>query len=255
MADNDLTNRLALITGASGGIGSACARAFAAESVHLALTYSKSKDAIDALVSELRQTPQGKELRISIHQVDMGSAEQISNMFEEIKRDHDGHAVDILISNAGHGKRIVDISDIPLEEFEYTLNINLRASFLLVKGCVEGMKQQRWGRIIFISSIAAYGAGLNGCHYAASKGGLTSMMKNLSLHLAEYKITVNDVAPAMIGNTGMIPNADIAPGLLDQIPLHRLGTPEECSNAVMMFAKTGYATGQSLLLAGGLNHK
>jgi 3-oxoacyl-[acyl-carrier protein] reductase len=107
--------------------------------------------------------PQGKDLRISIHQVDMGSAEQISNLFEEIKRDHDGHAVDILISNAGHGKRIVDISDIPLEEFEYTLNINLRASFLLVKGCVEGMKQQKWGRIIFISSIAAYGAGLNGC--------------------------------------------------------------------------------------------
>lgn len=93
----------------------------------------------------------------------MGSAEQISNLFEEIKRDHDGHAVDILISNAGYGKRIVDISDIPLEEFDHTLNINLRASFLLVKGCVEGMKQQKWGRIIFISSIAAYGAGLNGC--------------------------------------------------------------------------------------------
>ncbi|KAK6611973.1 3-ketoacyl-acyl carrier protein reductase [Botrytis cinerea] len=232
MADNNLVDRLALITGASGGIGSACARAFATEGVHLALTYSTSKDAIDRLLDELRQTPSGKDLRISIHQVDMGSAEQIS------------------VSNAGYGKRIVDISDIPLEEFEYTLNINLRASFLLVKGVVEGMKAQKWGRIIFISSIAAYGAGLNGCHYAASKGGLTSMMKNLSLHLAEYKITVNDVAPAMIGNTGMIPNADVAPGLLDAIPLHRLGTPEECSNAVMMFAKTGYATGQSLLLAG-----
>lgn len=201
----------------------------------------------------------------------MGSPEQISNLFEEIKRDHGGHAVDILVSNAGYGKRIVDVSDIPLEEFEYTLNINLRASFLLVKGVVEGMKTQKWGRIIFISSIAAYGAGINGCRmcsslfpfnmklmcvdYAASKGGLTAMMKNLSLHLAEYKITVNDVAPAMIGSTGMIPDADVAPGLLDAIPLHRLGTPEECSNAVMMFAKTGYATGQSLLLAGGLNHK
>ncbi|CAD6457412.1 1c3199b8-a001-44c7-8605-d60208327d91 [Sclerotinia trifoliorum] len=255
MADNNLVDRLALITGASGGIGSACARAFAAEGVHLALTYSTSKDAIDNLLNELRHTSSGKDLRISIHQVDMGSPEQISGLFQEIIRDHDGRNVDILVSNAGYGKRIVDISDIPLEEFEYTLNINLRASFLLVKGVVEGMKAQKWGRIIFISSIAAYGAGINGCHYAASKGGLTSMMKNLSLHLAEYKITVNDVAPAMIGNTGMIPNADVAPGLLDTIPLHRLGTPEECSNAVMMFAKTGYATGQSLLLAGGLNHK
>ncbi|RAL61001.1 hypothetical protein DID88_010097 [Monilinia fructigena] len=255
MADNDLHDRLALITGASGGIGSACARAFAAEGVHLALTYSTSKDAIDKLLTELRHTSSGKALRISIHQVDMGSPEQIARLFAEIGREHGGRAVDILISNAGYGKRIVNVSEISLEEFDYTLNINLRASFLLVKGVVESMKAQRWGRIIFISSIAAYGAGLNGCHYAASKGGLTSMMKNLSLHLAEYKITVNDVAPAMIGNTGMIPNADVAPGLLDDIPLHRLGTPEECSNAVIMFAKTGYATGQSLLLAGGLNHK
>ncbi|KAG4034763.1 hypothetical protein MFRU_002g01150 [Monilinia fructicola] len=255
MADNDLRDRLALITGASGGIGSACARAFAAEGVHLALTYSTSKDAIDQLLAELRRTSPGNALRISIHQVDMGSPEQIARLFGEIAREHGGRAVDILVSNAGHGKRIVDVSDISLEEFDYTLNVNLRASFLLVKGVVEPMKAQRWGRIIFISSIAAYGAGVNGCHYAASKGGLTSMMKNLSLHLAEYKITVNDVAPAMIGNTGMIPNADIVPGILDAIPLHRLGTPEECSNAVIMFAKTGYATGQSLLLAGGLNHK
>lgn len=97
----------------------------------------------------------------------MGSPEQISHLFEEIKRDHEGCNVDILVSNAGHGKRIVDISDIPLEEFEYTININLRASFLLVKGVVEGMKAQKWGRIIFISSIAAYGAGINGCRKIA----------------------------------------------------------------------------------------
>jgi 3-oxoacyl-[acyl-carrier protein] reductase len=89
--------------------------------------------------------------------------------------------------------------------------------------------------------------------YAASKGGLTSMMKNLSSKLAPYGITVNDVAPAMIGNTGMIPNASME-GLPD-LPLGRLGTPEEVANIVTMFATTGYATGQSFLLAGGLNHK
>lgn len=78
-------------------------------------------------------------------------------------------------------------------------------------------------------------------------------MKNLSSKLAPYNITVNDVAPAMIGDTGMIPNASME-GLPD-LPLGRLGTPQECANVVTMFATTGYATGQSFLLAGGLNHK
>lgn len=79
------------------------------------------------------------------------------------------------------------------------------------------------------------------------------MMKNLASKLAPYGITVNDVAPAMIGNTGMIPNTSVE-GLPD-LPLGRLGYPEEVANVVTMFAMTGYATGQSFLLAGGLNHK
>ena len=81
------------------------------------------------------------------------------------------------------------------------------------------------------------------------------MMKNLSTRLAEFNITVNDVSPAMIGETGMIPNGDTVPGLVDSIPLGRLGTPAECGNVVVMFATTGYMTGQSVVLAGGLNHK
>ena len=81
------------------------------------------------------------------------------------------------------------------------------------------------------------------------------MMKNLSTRLAEYGITVNDVSPAMIGETGMIPHGQIVPGLEQSIPLGRLGYPDEVANVVEMFAKTGYMTGQSVVLAGGLNHK
>ena len=88
--------------------------------------------------------------------------------------------------------------------------------------------------------------------YAASKGGLTGMMKNLSTRLAEFNISVNDVAPAMIGDTGMIPNAAAIPEVAAGIPLQRLGTPEETANVVTMLVTTGYMTGQSLLLAGGL---
>ncbi|GAB1212397.1 hypothetical protein ATERTT37_001535 [Aspergillus terreus] len=246
---NEIRGRLALITGASGGIGAACARQLAERGVHLALTYSSNVTAITALVEELKSKYAG--LRFSIHQVDVALAEQIQAMFEQIDREH-GQRPDILVSNAGHGKRIPQVWDIPLEEFDYTINVNLRASFILVKGVVEHMKAQRWGRIVFMSSIAGYGGGINGCHYAASKGGMTGMMKNLSTRLAEHNISVNDVAPAMIGDTGMIPNAQAIPEVAAGIPLGRLGVPEEVANVVTMLVTTGYMTGQSLLLAGGL---
>lgn len=90
---------------------------------------------------------------------------------------------------------------------------------------------------------------------AASKAGLSGMMKNLARKHAKAGITVNDVAPAMIGETGMIPDArsvEGTPGDVKNIPVGRLGTPEECANVVMMICKTGYLTGQSILLSGGL---
>jgi 3-oxoacyl-[acyl-carrier protein] reductase len=218
------------------------------------LTYSKNKAAIDSLISDLQPTQETHSLQISSHQVDMSSAEEIQTLFEEMEKIH-GHGPDILVSNAGHGKRIPSILDISVDEFDYTLNINLRASFILSKLAVPHMKSQKWGRIIFMGSIAAYGGGINGCHYAASKAGLTGMAKNLALKLAADGITVNDVAPAMIGETGMIPNAKFlegTPGDVKNIPVGRLGVPQEVANVVTMLCKTGYLTGQSILLSGGL---
>ncbi|KAE8151954.1 hypothetical protein BDV25DRAFT_138318 [Aspergillus avenaceus] len=248
---NDIRGRLALITGASGGIGAACARQLAAKGAHLALTYSSNLAATTSLAEELKSNHAEHNLRISIHKVDVASADEIQRMFEEIDAQHSKRP-DILVSNAGYGKRITHIWDIPLEEFDYMLNVNLRASFILVKSVVEHMKDQRWGRIVFMSSIAGQGGGINGCHYASSKGGLTGMMKNLSTRLAEFNISVNDVAPAMIGDTGMIPSAQAIPEVVAGIPLGRLGYPEEVANAVTMLVTTGYMTGQSLLLGGGL---
>ena len=114
------------------------------------------------IVADIQSKNADQKLRISIHQVDVGSADQIEAMFQQIDAEH-GQRPDILVSNAGYGKRIPDVSDIPLEEFDYTMNINLRASFILVRGVVEHMKVQKWGRIIFMSSIAAQGGGINGC--------------------------------------------------------------------------------------------
>ncbi|KAJ9502511.1 hypothetical protein LTR99_007575 [Exophiala xenobiotica] len=250
--DNELRGRLALITGASGGIGAGCARDLYKQGCHLALTYSKNKASVDTLLSELQSSP--SDQKISTHQVDMASTEQMEHLYKEIEAQH-GHGPDILIANAGYGKRIPQIGDITYEEWDYTIQINLRAPFVLAKLAVPHMAQQGWGRIIMISSIAGYGGGINGCHYAASKAGLLGMVKNLASKLGKDGITVNDVAPAMIGETGMIPNAKFlegTPGDVKNIPVGRLGTPQECANVVTMLCKTGYLTGQSILLTGGL---
>lgn len=196
-----------------------------------------------------------KQRKITVHVVDTGAVADLERLFDEITRDHGQGGPDILVSNAGHGRRIPDILDIPLDEFEHTLHVNLRASFVLAQRTVPHMQQRRWGRIVFISSIAASGGGINGCHYAASKAGLTGMMKNLAAKQAGHGITVNDVAPAMIGATGMIPDDKFVEGTagdVKNIPVGRLGTPQECANVVVMMCKTGYLTGQSILLSGGL---
>ena len=218
----------------------------------MALTYSASKAKVDDLIASL---PADSSRRISSHKVDMGVDEDFHRLFEEIKKEHGQDGPDILVSNAGHGKRIPQIVDIPIEEWDYTIRINLRASFLLCKLSVPHMKAQHWGRIVLMGSIAGYGGGINGCHYAASKAGLMGMAKNLALKLAPDGISVNDVAPAMIGETGMIPNADAVvgtPGDVKNIPVGRLGQPSEVGNVVTMLCRTGYLTGQSIVISGGL---
>ncbi|KAI8270342.1 3-oxoacyl-[acyl-carrier-protein] reductase FabG [Colletotrichum sp. SAR11_239] len=219
--DNEVKGRLALVTGASGGIGGACARELFANGAHLALTC-------------------------------------IEELFAQILDEH-GQYPDILVSNAGtagfNNKANPQLENISLEEFDFTYSINLRASFLLCKLAMPHMAKQHWGRIIFVSSISAIGGGINGCHYAASKAGLTGLMKNLASKHAKDGVTLNDVAPAMIGETGMIPDekrVEGTPGDVKNIPVGRLGTPQECANVVMMLCKTGYLTGQSILLSGGL---
>lgn len=161
--DNSIEGRLVLITGASGGIGSACARQFASYGCDLALTYSSNREPLEALIKELEVAGPAESKstrRFTIHKADLASPEETTGLCEQVQKEH-GRAVDILISNAGYGKRIKDVSEIPLSEFEHTLNVNLRAPFLLVKGVVDGMKAQKWGRIIFVSSIAAHGGGMN----------------------------------------------------------------------------------------------
>lgn len=242
-------------------IGAACARALYLQNVHLALTYSSSEAKILSLVQELHalrtaSSPGTPTPLISTHKVDVSSASDLQSLFASIPSHHPGKpGPDILVSNAGHGKRIPSIADITIDEFDYTLSVNLRAAFILAKLAIPHMAAAGWGRIVFVSSLAAHGGGINGCHYAASKAGLQGLMRSLANKHAKEGITVNDVAPAMIGETGMIPDEKFVegtPGDVRNIPVGRLGTPGEVAGVVVMFCRTGYLTGQSVLLSGGL---
>lgn len=221
----------------------------------MALTGYSKFQIVEDLVKELRDQSARENQIVTAHKLDTGDSAALEALFQDIKRDHGQDGPDILVSNAGYGKRYPGITDVSIEEFDHTININLRASFILSKLSIPYMEAQGWGRIVFVSSIAAIGGGINACHYAASKAGLSGMMRNLAAKHAKSGITVNDVAPAMIGDTGMIPDAKFVegtPGDVKNIPVGRLGTPEECAGIVTMMCKTGYLTGQSILLSGGL---
>jgi 3-oxoacyl-[acyl-carrier protein] reductase len=210
---------------------------------------------VQDLARELISRRTHNDQRVTAHQLDTGDPLAVEKLFRDIKSEYGQDGPDILVSNAGYGKRLPGILDVTLEEFDHTINVNLRASFVLSKLSIPHMEAQGWGRIVFVSSIAAIGGGINACHYAASKGGLSAMMRNLAAKHAKSGITVNDVAPAMIGDTGMIPSAEFVagtPGDVKNIPVGRLGTPEECAGVITMCCKTGYLTGQSILLSGGL---
>ncbi|CAH0041074.1 unnamed protein product [Clonostachys rhizophaga] len=270
--DNNVQGRLALITGSSGGIGSASARALAADGCDILLHYSSSKvDKAETLAQQLRaQHP--SQLFVPVA-ADLSSRESTRDLvpsalaIASVAAKH--KAISILVANAGLGRRIRDPKDIGEDDWDEIMEVNARSQFVVVKACLPGMRAQSWGRVVLVGSIASRGGGINGCHYAATKGALSSMGLNLSTVLAPEGVTVNTVLPAMIGYTGMIPapksmtwteganleaikETDLGLGVAAGIPVRRLGHPDEVANVVTMFAKTGYMTGQEIVLSGGL---
>ncbi|KAI8663111.1 hypothetical protein NCS56_01116700 [Fusarium sp. Ph1] len=267
--DNRVQGRLALVTGAR--YYPSLSMALAAEGCDVALHYSSSQEKAQTLASELQAS--FPEQRFFCVAADLSNRDAtralVPNVLShgEVAGRHS--AVSILVANAGVGKRIRDIQNIEEDNWDEVMEVNARSQFVVTKACLPGMRSQSWGRVILVGSIASRGGGINGCHYAATKGALSSMGLNLATVLAPEGVTVNIVLPALIGSTGMIPtpksqawekNADLEalreedPGLAiaASIPVHRLGVPEEVANVVTMMAKTGYMTGQEILLAGGL---
>ncbi|KAM0438691.1 hypothetical protein ACHAPT_001447 [Fusarium lateritium] len=283
--DNRLRGRLALVTGArqaisifsvllqqlitcvsSGGIGSAIARALAAEGCDVVLHCNSSLHKVETLSKTLQSTH--PDQLFPCVSADLSSREQtcglVGAIFQNSAVSSKHKAVSILVANAGLGKRIRDVQEIEEDDWDEMMEVNARSQFVVTKSCLPGMRAQSWGRVILVGSIASKGGGINGCHYAATKGALSSMGLNLATLLAG-----EGILPAMIGATDMIPTpksttwtsdtnlealkaSDPGLAIAASIPVHRLGQPDEVANVAVMMAKTGYLTGQEIVLSGGL---
>ncbi len=242
----DFHNRIALVTGGSSGIGHATALRLAELGADVALSYGRNAQAGQELAERIKKL--GRRA-IAVHS-DMLKPEEVLALVDSTEAQLG--PIDILISNAGMGTR-KPLEDITLEDWDQTIDANLRATFLLAQRVVPGMRDRGFGRIVFVSSVAAFTGGVVGPHYAASKAGMLGLMHWLATSLAPYGITVNAVAPALISETGMIAaGSDIERELIPRIPVGRLGKPEDVADAIVMLAANSYTTNQTLLIDGGM---
>ena len=240
----DLNGKNALITGASGGIGAAIARALHSAGATVALSGTRIEP-LQALAAELGS-------RVFVLPCNLSDAEAVTALPKQAA-DAMG-SVDILVNNAGITKDnlFMRMSD---EEWSSVIEVNLTSTMRLCKGVVRGMMKARWGRIINISSIVGTTGNPGQANYAASKAGTVGMSKSIAYEVASRGITVNCIAPGFIA-TAMTDklNDDQKAGILGQIPAGRMGDPAEIAAAVLYLAsvEAGYVTGATLHVNGGM---
>jgi len=242
-----MTNRTAFITGASRGIGRACALALAQAGARVAVA-ARNMEQLEDLTGKLKA--QGHEaFAVSI---DLANAESIKEAFARTAKEFGG--VSILVNNAGITKDGLAIR-MKKEDWDAVVATNLTGSFLAIQQVLQGMMRERWGRIINISSVVAEMGNPGQANYVASKAGIIGLTKALAQEMGSRNITVNAVAPGFI-------ETDMTQGLSDQlkenmlghVPLKRIGRPEDVAAAVRFLASSeaGYITGHVLNVNGGL---
>jgi 3-oxoacyl-[acyl-carrier protein] reductase len=238
-----LNGRVALITGASGGIGQALGRRLAAEGAPVVLGYGASAGPARALADEIRAAG-GQAAAVGADLSRPAAPGELLTSAQEAFG-----PVEVLVCNAGLGRRQA-LEEVTSDDFDRMLAVNLRAPFLLAQRAIPAMRERGFGRILFISSVAAFTGGIIGPHYAASKAGLHGLAHFLAARLAPAGVTVNALAPALIEQTGMLPGD---PGQLSgRVPVGRLGTPAEVADLALAMLANPYLTSQVVSLDGGM---
>jgi 3-oxoacyl-[acyl-carrier protein] reductase len=237
----EIQGRIALVTGGSRGIGRAICLALAAAGADVAVNYHRQEAAAEAVCAQIRKTGR-RALKIA---ADVTAEEDVGRLVASVEETLGPIA--ILVNNAGIAEA-VRLEELTVAIWEKTIAANLTSVFRVTQAVVTGMRRQRWGRIISISSTAAQTGGIIGPHYAASKAGIHGLTHAYASLLVRDGITANVIAPALI-ETDMIRGHTRATP--DRIPVGRFGRPEEVAGAVLMLARNAYVTGQTIHVNGG----
>ncbi len=243
-----LEGKVAIITGASRGIGSGIAKVFAQQGAHVAFTYSSSAESALVLENELL----ARGVKAKGYQSNAGSFEEAQQLVDTVIADFG--TVDVLINNAGITKDnlLMRMSE---EDFDKVIEINLKSVFNMTKAVQKIMLKNRYGSIVNMSSVVGVKGNAGQANYAASKAGMIGFTKSIALELGSRNIRCNAIAPGFI-ETEMTAklNPDVVQGWRDSIPLKRGGTPEDVANACLFLASdmSAYVTGQVLNVDGGM---
>lgn len=236
-----LDGKVALVTGASRGIGCGAAAALAAAGADVAVNYRTQESGAVATCERI-----GKLGRRGIAlRADVSVAAEVTEMVDHVRRQLGG--VDVLVNNAGI-TRPEPIDQITEQSWDEVLAINLKSVFLVTQAVLPHMRSRQWGRIVNLSSVAAQLGGVVGPHYAASKAGILGMTHSYAALLAKQGITVNAIAPALVETDMVRDNPKASPAL---IPVGRFGDVAEVADVVVLLATNGYITGQTVNVNGG----
>ena len=243
-----LKDKVALVTGASRGIGKAIAIHLAANGAKVAVNYSSSESSAIEVAEIIKKN--GGTAEIFKARVNVES--EVEEMFKAIEKSLG--VVDILVNNAGITKDNL-LMRMKTEEWDSVIDVNLKGTFLCTRRAVKGMMKNRYGKIINISSVVGFAGNAGQFNYSATKAGVIGMTKSAALELASRGIRVNAVAPGFI-ETDMTASLtdEVKAAYLEKIPLKSLGKPEDIANAVAYLASplSDYMTGQTLHLNGGM---
>ncbi|MCC7175223.1 MAG: 3-oxoacyl-ACP reductase FabG [Bryobacterales bacterium] len=238
---SELEGRVALVTGASRGIGRAVALRLGEAGCAVAVNYLNRRAEAEEAAAGVRALG----VKAVAIQADVRSAGDVLRLAGTTTSELG--APSILVNNAGIS-RVQPLAEITEQDWDETVGANLKSAFLVTQAVLAGMRRQGWGRIVMISSVAAHLGGVVGPHYAASKAGMIGMAHFYARALVKEGIAVNSVSPALI-ETEMVkanPNARA-----DIIPAGRFGQPDEVADAVLMLVRNGYITGQTIHVNGG----
>jgi len=239
--NRDLTGKVALVTGGSRGIGRQVALALASKGADIALNYHRNENEANKVLYEV----EGCGSRCITICANVSKSSDVANMMNIIRKKFG--MVHILVNNAGIA-RPQPLQEISEKDWDEIIDTNLKSAFLVTQAVLPEMRTKGWGRIVNMSSVAAQLGGVVGPHYAASKAGLIGLTHSYAALLSKEGITVNTIAPALIATEMVTRNPSARP---DLIPVGRFGTVEEVADVVVMLARNGYITGQTINVNGG----